>query len=79
MYTKPKYIQLIHIAKQKLGMDELAYRTMLAHLTGKNSTKQMTISELTKVLSELEGKGFRNTANKAVHSARKSKTTKPTI
>lgn len=79
MYTKPKYIQLIHIAKQKLGMDDLSYRTMLERLTGKNSTKQMTIPELTKVLSELEDKGFRNTANKAVRTARKNKTTKPTI
>lgn len=64
MYTKPKYIQLIHIAKQKLGMDDLSYRAMLVRLTGKNSTKQMTIPELTKVLSELEDKGFKKTPRK---------------
>ncbi|RZN53539.1 regulatory protein GemA [Avibacterium paragallinarum] len=64
MYTKPKYIQLIHIAKQKLGMDDLSYRTMLERLTGKSSTKQMTIPELTKVYNELENKGFKKTSRK---------------
>ncbi|KAA6207915.1 regulatory protein GemA, partial [Avibacterium paragallinarum] len=64
MYTKPKYIQLIHIAKQKLGIDELSYRAMLERLTGKSSTKQMTIPELTKVYNELENKGFKKTSRK---------------
>ena len=27
--TKPKLIQLIHIAKSKLSMDELSYRVLL--------------------------------------------------
>ncbi|RZN55580.1 gp16 family protein [Avibacterium paragallinarum] len=79
MYTKPKYIQLIHIAKQKLGIDEASYRIMLERLTGKSSTKQMTIPELTKVLSELEDKGFRNTASKAFRTVSKEKSKKPTI
>ncbi len=79
MYTKPKYIQLIHIAKQKLGIDELSYRAMLERLTGKSSTKQMTIKELSQVLHELEDKGFRNTAKKAVRTTGKTRTAKPTI
>ena len=36
--TKEKAIQLIHIAKQQLRMDELSYRMLLNELTGKNQT-----------------------------------------
>ena len=63
-YTKPKLIQLIHIAKQKLGMDELSYRLMLQNLTGKQSTKTMSIAELMKVMHEMEQKGFKKTVRK---------------
>lgn len=63
-YTKPKLIQLIHVAKSKLAMDEMSYRAMLERLTGKNSCKQMTAVELTKVLHEMESKGFKATSNK---------------
>ncbi|OOF44010.1 hypothetical protein BKK51_10105 [Rodentibacter trehalosifermentans] len=66
-YTKPKLIQLIHIAKSQFSMDEVSYRAMLERLTGKTSTKQMTITELMKVQSEMENKGFKNTA-KGRHS-----------
>lgn len=58
-YTKPKLIQLIHIAKQKLGMDEFSYRAMLERLTGKNSCKAMSIAELMNVYQEMENKGFK--------------------
>lgn len=61
-YTKDKYIQLIHIAKQQLALDEDTYRTLLTNLTGKTSCKQMKVSELDSVLSEMESKGFRNRA-----------------
>lgn len=66
-YTKPKLIQLIHIAKSQFSMDEVSYRAMLERLTGKTSTKQMTITELMKVQAEMENKGFKNTA-KGRHS-----------
>lgn len=66
-YTKPKLIQLIHIAKSQFSMDEVSYRAMLERLTGKISTKQMTITELMKVQAEMENKGFKNTA-KGRHS-----------
>ena len=59
--TKEKAIQLIHIAKQQLCMDELSYRMLLNELTGKNSTKQMTIMQLIKVLEAMENKGFKKT------------------
>lgn len=57
-YTKPKLIQLIHIAKQKLKMDEISYRALLQNVAGKTSSKAMTIPELMKVLHEMEQKGF---------------------
>lgn len=63
-YTKPKLIQLIHIAKQKLGMDEYSYRAMLDRLTGKQSTKLMSVAELLRVMHELEQKGFKKTVRK---------------
>ena len=62
--TKEKAIQLIHIAKQQLRMDELSYRMLLNELTGKNSTKQMTIMQLIKVLEAMENKGFKKTTNR---------------
>ncbi|CDF98167.1 Putative uncharacterized protein [Avibacterium paragallinarum JF4211] len=39
----------------------------------------MTIKELSQVLHELEDKGFRNTAKKAVRTTGKMRTAKPTI
>ena len=41
MMTKQRLIQLIHIARNELGMDEDTYRQMLQGLTGKASTKGM--------------------------------------
>ncbi|AKO30288.1 hypothetical protein A6046_03275 [[Haemophilus] ducreyi] len=57
--TKPKLIQLIHIARQQLGMDDLTYRTMLKGLTGKQSTKEMRMADLLKVFDEIKAKGFK--------------------
>ena len=62
--TKEKAIQLIHIAKQQIRMDELSYRMLLNELTDKNSTKQMTMTELMKVLSAMENKGFKKTTKR---------------
>ena len=59
--TKEKAIQLIHIAKQQLRMDELSYRMLLNELTGKNSTKKMIMRELMKVLGAMEHRGFKKT------------------
>ena len=62
--TKEKAIQLIHIAKQQLCMDELSYRMLLNEVTGKNSTKQMTIIQLIKVLEAMENNGFKKTTKR---------------
>ena len=62
--TKPKLIQLIHIAKSKLNMDELSYRVLLDNLTGKTSTTKMTVGELLKVYETMKDKGFKPQARK---------------
>lgn len=62
--TKPKLIQLIHIAKSKLNMDELSYRVLLDNLTGKTSTTKMTAGELLKVYESMKDKGFKPQARK---------------
>lgn len=56
--TVPKLIQLIHIAKSQLALDEATYRHMLNELTGKDSTKQMNKSELVIVFEHLKSVGF---------------------
>lgn len=56
--SKNKYIQLIHVAKSKLGLDDDVYRDILNSETGKHSTKDMTITELVQVLNRLKSSGF---------------------
>ena len=59
MMTKQRLIQLIHIARNELGMDEDTYRQMLQGLTGKASTKGMDTTQLNCVLESMKRKGFR--------------------
>lgn len=77
--NKQKYIQLIHIAKQQLNMDEYSYRSMLECLTAKNSTTKMTLVELSKVLHELEQKGFKVRSKKGYSPKTKSTIAKSNI
>lgn len=77
--TKEKAIQLIHIAKQKLSMDEFSYRTMLERLTGKTSCKEMTIAELMRVQAEMESKGFKKTSRSHHSPSAKSAVVKSNI
>ncbi|QLB43561.1 gp16 family protein [Mannheimia pernigra] len=71
MTDKAKLIQLIHIAKSQLAMDDLSYREMLKRLTNKTSSTKCTVVELHKVLHELQTKGA-----KVKYFAKRSK--KPT-
>lgn len=57
--SKSRYIQLIHIAKGQLGWDDDLYRQVLNELTKKTSCKDMNVTELKKVLSHMESKGFK--------------------
>ena len=63
--TRPKLIQLIHIAKSQLHLDDDTYRASLIRITSKNSTKAMTIPELNKVLDDFKTKGFKVAPQKA--------------
>lgn len=56
--NRPKLIQLIHIGKSKLCLDDDTYRSLLISMTSKDSTKAMTIGELNKVLARLKQLGF---------------------
>lgn len=57
--TKQRLIQLIHIARNDIQMDEDTYRQMLQGLTGKASTKGMDTTQLNRVLESMKKKGFR--------------------
>ena len=70
--TRPKLIQLIHIAKSQLGLDDSTYRANLIQVTGKNSTKTMTLAELRTVFEDLKTKGFKTTPAKSTKFKRDS-------
>lgn len=55
---KTKLIQLIHIGKSKLGLDDELYREVLERTTGKNSSKAMTVEQLEAVLDRMKQLGF---------------------
>ncbi|WP_454465599.1 gp16 family protein [Citrobacter cronae] len=57
--TKQRLIQLIHIARNDLQMDEDTYRQMLQCLTGKASTKGMDVTQLNRIMESMKKKGFR--------------------
>lgn len=50
--------KMIQIARRQLGLDEGTYRAMLQEMTGKDSTTQMTLSELECVKKRLMQAGF---------------------
>jgi phage gp16-like protein len=56
---KMRLIQVIHVAKGQLGMDDDTYRNMLKQLTQKDSTKQLTVPQLNRVIAHLQGLGFK--------------------
>lgn len=55
---KKKLIQLIHIAKSQLSMEDELYRDVLESTTGKTSTKQMTLQQLEAVIDRFKTLGF---------------------
>ena len=55
---KGQLIRLIHVGRQKVGLDEEAYRALLAGITGKTSSTELTITELEAVLKAIKGLGF---------------------
>lgn len=56
-------IAVINVAKSQLGMDEEAYRALLARVTGLQSLRAMSERQRVAVVEELKRMGFRVTAN----------------
>lgn len=53
-------IAKLHCAKRDLRLDDATYRTFLRELTGKESARDLSESELGTVLDALRKKGFRS-------------------
>ena len=68
---KKKMMQLVHIGKNKLGLDDGTYRAMLWQVTSKESSKDCTVAALKKVIEHMEQHGFK------VTPAKKHQTKKP--
>ena len=55
---KAKLIQLIHVGKKQLGLDDELYREVLESCTGKASSKLLTVPQLGSVLDRMKQLGF---------------------
>lgn len=55
---KAKLIQLIHIGKSQLRLDDDFYRDILESTTGKTSSKLLNVQQLEAVLDRLKQLGF---------------------
>ncbi|ANQ26846.1 hypothetical protein BA894_10445 [Vibrio natriegens] len=64
MNQRNRLIQIIHVAKRELALEDDVYRLLLESETGKTSCSKMNIKELEQVLSTLEAKGFKRTLPK---------------
>ncbi len=51
-------IQLIHIAKNELGLDDDLYRDMLFNLFGKRSSKDLTYGQGVELIDHFKASGF---------------------
>ena len=56
---RKRAIQLIHIAKSQLALEDDIYRNILVELTGKVSCSDMNQAQLDKVLSYFKDNGFK--------------------
>lgn len=52
-------IRLIHVAKRELKMDDDTYRSILSKIGNRLSAKEMSVSELDRVLEHLKQAGFK--------------------
>lgn len=75
--SKPRQnlIAKIHIAKKDLGLDDGTYKDVLKRITGKDSSKNMTLNELKAVLDDFSRRGFvaKRTAKTAKRHGKKPK------
>lgn len=63
MNNRNRLIQLIHVGKRELALDDDTYRLMLSSETGKTSCKQMNIKQLEQVLGAMKSRGFTHQTN----------------
>jgi len=61
---RKKLIQLIHVGKAKLGMDEPAYRAFLAGVCGRDSAAKMTLRQLEQALKAMRKNGFKESPDR---------------
>ncbi|PMN91356.1 gp16 family protein [Enterovibrio norvegicus] len=59
MQQRTRLIQLIHVGKRELQLDNNTYRALLKRETGNDSCKAMRVNELNRVLSAMERQGFK--------------------
>ena len=64
LLSKAKYIQLIHIAKTQLKLDDESYRAVLMGCGGEDSCKLLGRSDLNKVLVRMRAMGFKAVSKK---------------
>ena len=55
---RKKLIQLIHVGKGKMGMNDEGYRAFLIGVCGRDSAAKMTIRQLEQALKAMRGNGF---------------------
>ncbi len=68
--NRARIIQLIHIAKSQLGIDNDTYRQMLLSITSVASTSTMNPGQLNKVLAAMKAKGFKVQPVSKAHTKR---------
>jgi len=61
---RKKLIQLVHVGKARLCMDDDAYRALLMDTTGKDSSAKMTTRQLERVLKVMRYNGFKQMPNR---------------
>jgi len=61
---RKKLIQLIHVGKGKMGMNDEGYRAFLIGVCGRDSAAKMTIRQLEQALKAMRGNGFEGPPNR---------------
>lgn len=56
---RKRLLQLVHIGKSQLGMDDETYRSLLSQQFYQNSAKNISYSELVKLVKILQQKGVK--------------------
>lgn len=57
--NRHQLIRLVHVAKRDLALDDETYRAMLEQITSKQSSADLSVPELEKVLEHMKRGGFK--------------------